>query len=149
MEQDKKALAGALVKGLEYLKNTDFSKLPEGRYEIDRKNLLAIVQDYQTTPKAESEAESHREYIDIQFLANGSEVIGWGLTGAGSEVLHDLGAKQDTIIYKTIRNEIDLVLHPGMYAIFFPTDIHRPCCNFGAGGRVKKVVLKVAVELLD
>lgn len=33
LDQDRKALAKPLVKGLEYLKNTDFAKLENGRIE--------------------------------------------------------------------------------------------------------------------
>lgn len=31
----------------------------------------------------------------------------------------------------------------GCYAVFFPEDVHRPCCMMDAPEDVKKIVLKV------
>ncbi len=148
-EQDKKGLAGALVKGLEYLKNTDFDKLPEGKYQLDGDKFKAIVQEYETAPKSENQAETHRKYIDIQYLHRGTEIIGYGLFNSENEILEDCSADKDAIFYLTVKDEVDLVFRAGMYAVFFPTDVHRPCCSFGERQKVKKVVLKVAVDLLS
>lgn len=148
LDQDRKALAKPLITGLEYLKKTDFAKLPNGRYELDGDRLFAIVQEYQTSPRERCKAETHCKYIDIQYIFEGVEVIGYGLTDAGNEIAEDLSAKKDAIFYKSVRNERDLVVSTGCYAIFFPTDIHRPSCNFETEHHVKKIVVKVAADLL-
>jgi YhcH/YjgK/YiaL family protein len=148
LDQDRKALAGPLVTGLEYLKKTDFSKLPDGRYEIDGSRIFAIVQKYQTAAKDKCEAETHCKYIDIQYVYEGVELIGYGLTDTVHEISQDFSAEKDAIFYKSVHEERDLLLTPGRYAIFFPTDIHRPTCNFETEHQVKKIVLKVAIELL-
>jgi biofilm protein TabA len=148
LDQDRKVLAQPLIIGLEYLKNTDFSKLPNGRYEIDGSRIFAIVQEYQTELREKCEAETHCQYIDIQYLHEGIEVIGYGLADLANEIKQDLSAEKDAIFYKSVKHERDLVLTPGRYAIFFPTDIHRPTCNFETENHVKKVVLKIAVDLL-
>jgi len=36
-----------------------------------------------------------------------------------------------------------LPLEAGMFAIFFPQDIHRPCMQIDGPEKVKKVVIKV------
>ena len=36
----------------------------------------------------------------------------------------------------------------GCYAIFFPEDVHRPCCQMGQAEDVKKIVLKIRVDTL-
>jgi beta-galactosidase beta subunit len=49
---------------------------------------------YQTAPKTEKKAETHAKYIDIQYIDNGTEVIGFALAnhrpgcnfGSGSRV---------------------------------------------------------------
>ncbi|HBE79823.1 MAG TPA: YhcH/YjgK/YiaL family protein, partial [Firmicutes bacterium] len=56
LDQDRKALAKPLITGLEYLKNTDFSKLALGRYEIDGEKIFAMVQEYETSPREKREA---------------------------------------------------------------------------------------------
>lgn len=147
-EHDRLFLPAPLVKGLEYLKNTDFSKLSDGRYEIEGSLIFAIVQKYQTTPKSQNEAETHQKYIDIQYLYRGEEIIGYGVATLENEILQDSLAEKDAILYKSVRDEMELIFTEGMYAVFFPSDIHRPCCSRGAGTQVKKVVIKVASELL-
>jgi biofilm protein TabA len=148
LSQDRKTLAKPLVIGLEYLKSTDFAKLPLGRYEIDGDRIFAMVQEYQTSTRESRKAETHCKYIDIQYVYEGVETIGCGLTDMKNEIQEDLSVEKDAIFYSTVQNERDLVLTAGRYAIFFPSDIHRPCCNFENEHHVKKIVLKVAVDLL-
>jgi biofilm protein TabA len=62
--------------------------------------------------------------------------------------LEDLLAEQDLLFFKSVQNEMDLILTQGMYVILFPQDIHRPGCLYGEGGRVKKVVVKISKDLL-
>jgi YhcH/YjgK/YiaL family protein len=45
-------------------------------------------------------------------------------------------------------SETDIVLTAGMYAVLFPGEIHRPQCNYKGETTVRKVVVKVAKELL-
>jgi biofilm protein TabA len=148
LDQDRKALAGPLVKGLEYLKNTDLDQLPVGRYEIDGDRIFALVQEYQTSPREKRKAETHRKYIDIQYVQHGMEVVGYSLTDAENIISEDLSAEKDAIFYGSVPGEKDLILSAGRYGIFFPTDIHRPGCNFKEEHPVKKIVLKVALALL-
>lgn len=146
LEQDKPTLAQSLVKGLEYLKNTDFSKLEPGKYEIEGSTIYALVQHNQTAPKLERKVEAHRKYIDIQYLSSGEEIIGFALSNPANEVSEDLLEQKDAIFFKTAKDETDLVLTKGMYAILFPTDLHRPGCTYHNSLAVTKVVVKVAVS---
>jgi YhcH/YjgK/YiaL family protein len=145
---DRKYLGKALVRGLEYLAGTDFSAMAAGRYEIEGAAMFALVQEYRTAPKAEKKPEAHRKYIDIQYIHQGIEIMGFGLDDPANEISADRLAEKDALNFKGIRNETDLVLTPGSYAILFPQDVHRPGCDFGAGGTVKKVVLKISMDLL-
>ena len=45
-------------------------------------------------------------------------------------------------------NEIMLPMTDGCYAVFFPEDVHRPCCQMGQPEDVKKIVLKVRTDTL-
>jgi biofilm protein TabA len=145
---DRKYLAKALVRGLEYLAKTDFSALAAGRYEIEGTAMFALVQEYRTAPKSQKNPEAHRKYIDIQYIHQGSEIMGFGLDDPANEVSQDRLAEKDVLNFKAARNETDLILAPGMFAILFPQDVHRPGCDYGEGGQVKKVVLKISMDLL-
>lgn len=148
LAKDKTYLNKALVKGLDYLKRTNISKLAIGKYEIEENSIFALVQEYETAPKTVKKAEAHAKYIDIQYIDQGNEIIGFALSNQQNEVMENLIDQKDAIFFKTVNNEIDLVLSKGMYAIFFPDEIHRPGCNCGSGGQVRKVVVKIAADLL-
>ena len=145
LDSDKQILPKIVVNGLEYLKTTDFTKLAAGKYEIDGTALFALVQDNQTAPKAERRAEIHRKYIDIQYIHSSSEIIGFGLANPANVVLENLLDQKDAIFFKDIKDEMELVLTAGMYAIFSPSDVHRPGCIYVSAAPVRKIVVKVAV----
>lgn len=149
LSKEKKYLAKALVKGLDYLQQTDFSKAAAGKYEIEGSSIYALVQDNQTAPKTEKKAEAHSKYIDIQYIVHGNEVIGFAPFSPESEVKENLLDQKDAIYYSSVKGEMDLILSDGMYAIFFPEEIHRPGCNYKGGGQVRKVVVKIAMSLLE
>ena len=148
LAQDQKALPAAVVKGLEYLKNTDFSQVEVGKYEIDGSKIFALVQEHQTSPKEQRRAEAHARNIDIQFVIEGAELIGFGLSDAANQVQEDLLETKDNIFFKTVKDEMDLLLTAGNYAVFFPEEVHRPCCQLGGNTKLRKVVVKIAVDLL-
>jgi YhcH/YjgK/YiaL family protein len=148
LEHDRKTLPQALLKGLDYIRNTDLSILPAGRYEIGGDSMFVLVQDNQTAPRAERKTEAHHKYIDIQYIYSGSEIIGYGLANPENEVADDQLEQKDALFFKNVKDEMDLILTSGMYAIFFPNDVHRPGCVHGAPSQVRKVVVKVPVSSL-
>src|SRR4030042_6518397 len=69
-------LSAKIKKGLEVLKEEKLSTKKDGRYEVDGDELYYIIQRYTTKPIKEGRLEAHRKYIDIQFAAEGEEMIG-------------------------------------------------------------------------
>jgi biofilm protein TabA len=149
LETDRKVLPLPLIKGLEYLRRTDFSRTEIGKYEIEGSQIFALVQEQEIGPKAGRRPEAHLRNIDIQYVIEGTDVIGYGLPDPANEVAEDLLSEKDCVFYKNVQAETDLVLTSGMYAIFFPEEVHRPNCQYGTtGGQLRKVVVKIAAELL-
>ncbi len=60
-----------------YLKGNDINILPEGKYQIEGESIFILIQKYDSQPESEREGESHRKYIDIQFVLNGEEYIAY------------------------------------------------------------------------
>jgi YhcH/YjgK/YiaL family protein len=149
IDRDSAALAPALQKALAYLKATDFSDLKPGQFAIDGDRLYGMLNEYQTEPKDKRSPEAHRKHIDVQYIVSGQELIGWARLVEGLTVLEDRLADWDLIHYADVPNETDLLMTTGMYAIFFPWDVHRPNCANGAAQAVRKVVLKVATAELS
>jgi biofilm protein TabA len=148
LDNDRKVLPEPLVKGLDYLRQADFTRMESGKYEIEGAKIFALVQEQQTAPKTERRPEAHVKNIDIQYVIEGTDLIGFGLPDPANEVQEDLLAQKDLLFFKNVQGEMDLILTPGMYAIFFPEEVHRPNCQYETSEKLRKVVVKVAAELL-
>lgn len=132
----------AIQKGLEYLNNTDFSILADGKYEIDGESIFARIMEVTTKNKSDQKAESHAKYIDIQFLLSGKEIIGFSPKTDLNIPTDNLLESGDALLYTELKDEMDLLMTPGKYAIFFPFEAHRPGCKKGTD-KIRKVVVKV------
>lgn len=130
-------------KAFQYLTTTDFATLAKGKYEIDGTDIFAIVNEYDTIDAAGEQMESHKKYIDIQYMVTGEELIG-----------HDFLEQQTPS--KAYDTEKDFMLFAekpsfftrlaaGSFAVFFPTDLHMPNLKVEASIPVKKIVIKVSV----
>ncbi len=133
-----------LQKALTYIAATDFSKVANGEYEIDGRNVFARVNTYDTEPKDERRPEKHNEYIDVQFVAAGEETIWFTPLTADCVETVNKAEKEDVIFYADPHEANCAVLAAGDFAIFFPWELHRPNCTSGEGvSQVQKIVVKV------
>ena len=128
-------------KAFNYLNNTDFSKLSEGKYLIDGENCFAIVNRYTTKTVSESFAESHKKYIDIQCVFSGTEKFGY----AYIKNLENKEYCEDNDLQKHYGNLNFLSLSKDNFAILFPDDVHMPGIIAEKPSDILKVVVKVAI----
>ncbi len=148
LAKDAPLLPQALVRGLAYLATADLSALPAGKHEIEGKDIYVAINEYETQPREMRRAEAHVDYLDIQYMIAGEELIAYSVLAGDNEVLADELAARDVIFYKTVQPETDLVMTAGMYAVFFPWDVHRPNCRQQQEQQVKKAVVKIRMSLL-
>ncbi len=140
------SLGPEIATALEYLRRTDFSKLSDGRQEIDGDRIFAVVSHYTPKPLAEAKWEAHRQYIDVQYLAQGTERIGYAALQNDAAELAPYDAQKDLVFYD-VRGDF-FELQRGVFAIFAPQDIHAPCLaveNPLSRPEVCKVVVKCRV----
>lgn len=128
---------------LDRLRNTDWDKEALGKQEWQGTELFAIVSEAATRPQAEALAESHALYADIHYVIAGHEHIGWTADPNQAVLERDLLEQEDACLYQTVGDEQWLVLHPGMYVIFLPGELHRPSCHATQPELVRKVVVKL------
>jgi YhcH/YjgK/YiaL family protein len=133
---------------VEHLKQTDFAALPAGNYDLQGRDIYVQVIDMHTKPFAETRPEVHRQYIDVQYLCSGSEKIGVASETGNNALAEDLLESRDLLFYGGMENESTLTMIPGSFAVFFPSDVHRPGCACGSPAAIRKVVIKVRVALL-
>lgn len=136
----------AINTALEFLAKPETAELPVGRYELDGDNIFVLIQDQTTAPVENKRAESHRNYIDIQFLFTGKEVQGYAPLLPG--VTGEEPAGKDNIFYETVENEQFVTLHPGEFTVYFTNDIHRPNCTMDEPINIHKAVVKIKESLI-
>ncbi len=138
-------LSENIAKALEILKSTDFAEKKDGRYDVDGDNLYYFVQRYETRPLSQCKLEAHKNYIDIQFVADGEELLGY-CPLENLETREPYNQAKDVALYK-VPARITLVnLQPGMFCLLFPQDAHMPKCQLDAPSNVLKVVVKVKIN---
>ncbi len=147
-DSSKTIFSPMLLKALNYVKENDFMKMETGVYEIEGKDLYAQVFDIDTKDKSETRPEVHREYIDLQFSVCGNEIIGYAVDTDNNKISESLLEERDIIFYEACENEFELEMNKGDFAVFFPTDVHRPACKNGTSKNIRKVVVKVKISSL-
>ena len=140
------SLGEKITKALKYLGQNDFNNVEPGKYEIDGEDVFAIVQTYNTKPLSACKWESHKNYIDIQYMVSGQEKMGYS-ESTKTFVVQEYDNQKDCTIYKGTGNYV--TAEEGHFAIFFPTDIHMPSIAINIPKEVKKVVVKVSVDKVE
>lgn len=133
-------LSKRIEKGLKYLQQNDFTKIDTGKYQIEGEEIYAIVDKYNSRPREKGKWEAHKKYIDIQFVADGAEKIGFGKMN-DMYVLETYNNKKDIMFLEGSGNFVKV--EKDCFAIFFPDDIHMPGIAIDNSIPVKKVVVKV------
>lgn len=131
-----------LKKAFDYIKATDFSKLEDGKYELEGSRLFISVVTLTGKDKKEAAVETHKKYIDIQLPLLGVEKIGWKPSCELQEVSIPYDEEKDIAFYVD-RPTAYTKIYPGQFAVYFPEDGHAP----GIGeGSIRKMIVKVQVE---
>lgn len=143
------ALPAPLQTALRHLQTTDFGQLPAGNYDLQGKDIYVQVIDLTTRAFAETRPEVHRQYIDVQFLWSGRERIGVANDTGNNRIAEDLLEQRDLLFYSGMENESTLAMLPGSFAVFFPSDVHRPACQLDGPEAIRKIVIKVRLSLLN
>ena len=143
-EDESELFPPAVRRGLAFIKDFDAESSPPGKYPIEGDSMFALVQELDTEPAEQRRPEAHQAYADIQCLIQGEERIGVLRRTADLQPVEDSLQDKDIAFYAFApERECALNLQPGMFAVFFPNDIHRPCCQVSQSTRVKKVVVKI------
>ncbi|MEG0804388.1 MAG: YhcH/YjgK/YiaL family protein, partial [Pygmaiobacter sp.] len=139
----QRANTHALQKALQFLSQANLAQLKPGRYAIDGDAVYASVQLYQTGFADENRYESHRNYIDVQYVISGEEQIGCAALAEMPKGAYD--AANDITYYQDppVEAQKMLCLRAGELVILPPQIAHKPCCIAKKAQPVKKVVVKV------
>lgn len=124
----------------EWLRQESIASLPAGRHAIHGEAVYAsVIREKGRGPDA-VKLETHRRYVDIQYLVSGLDVMGWAprrtaLGSLGYDAVTDLE-------FYTARPLSWVTVEKGFFAVFFPEDAHAPMATLDP---MVKIVVKVAV----
>lgn len=86
--------------------------------------------------------EAHRKYLDIHFVAEGEECMGY----ANVNDLTPITDYVDDGDYQLLEGHINKIrLGKGDFCVVFPEDAHVPCMSFEDDKPVKRTVVKIRV----
>lgn len=134
-------LSDKIAQAFAYINETDFSQITLGKHEIDKDDVFALVQEYDTKDESEGKLEGHRRYIDVQYIVSGTELM--GVTSLANQKLITRDDENDYAFFEGDSSFVKV--DAGMFVIFFPDDLHMPCIKFRQVSKVKKVVIKVRI----
>jgi YhcH/YjgK/YiaL family protein len=132
---------GRWEKAFAFLTDPKLASLEVGTYEIDDKNVYAMIQEYNSKNEEDAQYESHKVYTDLQFLISGEERI--GLTDLSTTTVKTPYDESKDIAFYTSEAGRTLMAKPGTFFLFFPDDAHRPGMKVTDNSPVRKLVIKI------
>ncbi len=125
-----------------FLRDSDLAHLTVGRHDIDGDKVYALVTENPSKTFEQSGWESHKKYIDLQYVITGKEKIGVVQITAAT-VTKPYDEAKDYANYSAEGEYY--IAEPGTFFLFFPADVHRPNIKVDGYDVVKKVVIKIRV----
>ncbi|MEI6668194.1 MAG: YhcH/YjgK/YiaL family protein [Acidobacteriota bacterium] len=136
------SLGPRVALALDYLQNTDVAALAPGTYELDGRRVYAMVQEYTTRLREQASWEAHSRYADLQFVARGVELMGYGPMTRFEQQSYD--ADKD---YMALSGSGEFVtLEAGSFVLLWPGEGHMPGIVAEQPTTVKKIVIKIEVD---
>ncbi len=127
----------------QFLEREDLAELKPGVQELAL-GVEIRIQHYDTILPEEGRFEAHRNHFDIQYVVEGTELMGvTDVKYLTANTEYDAG--DDVTFYEEPDVSSGVVLKEKEYIILAPEDAHKPRCAAGSISFVKKIVVKIEV----
>jgi biofilm protein TabA len=133
------ALNPLFKKAFDYLRSNDLSKMDLGKIVLEEGKLFLTIMQYEGKQPEAVKMESHCKYIDIQYIIDGKEQMGWATLKNCMYPIDGFNLEKDIQFYLDKPTSL-LTVEAGEFTVFFPQDVHAPSIG---SGTIKKVVVKV------
>lgn len=124
----------------DYVENHMKNPVENGRYDVSE-NVYVMVKRYPTEPADKLRYETHKKWVDVQVMINGTEYMGWRSVNP-AEWPDPYDPETDASFHPDMTGT-DLKVEGGMFVIFFPEDAHKPGYYIHEPEDVEKLVFKV------
>jgi biofilm protein TabA len=130
----------AFEAAFDFLQNFDVKSKETGRIDIAGDDIYALISEG-NSPTENTWLEAHRRYIDLHYVIEGCDKIGFCATDKCRKAEGDFNDTGDYILYADLP-EYYIKLNPGDFAVCFPQDAHVP---LQGAGRYRKIVIKILI----
>lgn len=125
--------------GLRFLMETDFSVLEDGRVALQGDEVFVLLSTGLTRENNPT-PETHKKYMDIQYLISGRELVG---VAPAEDMTGLMEARPDQDIWFHQGPTTRLMLGERRFMVFWPGDAHAPSIAWGEPSPVRKCLIKV------
>lgn len=103
------------------------------------------VLDLETKEKSALQPEVHENYLDVQYLHKGVELMAASTDLGNNPIAIEYNPERDIKFYSAVENESEFHCEAGNFAVFFPEDTHRTAI-FAGEKKIRKIVVKIAMS---
>lgn len=136
-------LGEKFLKAFKYLKEIDLKGLKCGKYNIDGDDIFLSIMEYKTKSIETCLWEAHRNYIDIQYIIEGKEKMGY-TNISNIQTTIEYNENSDVLFGNGDGQFVNI--NEGEFIIFTPEDAHMPSIKIDDTLTVKKVVVKIKIN---
>lgn len=123
-----------------FLQTQDLINMPIGKRPLIGEAVFISVTDEPSKNMADVKWESHKKYIDLQYIIKGKEIIG---VADASKATVTKPYTPDAMNYTA--DGTYYTTDSRTFFLFFPNDAHRPTIKADGYDVVKKIVIKIQV----
>ena len=148
-EIQNKSLAKDIRFCIEFAKKNEnkILSLVNGSYDVGYNNIKMNLGKYFTKSENEKFWESHKKYLDVQIMINGTEKV--AINDIRDMEIKSFDEEKDLTILEGDK-AFDIVMKTGDVLVFFPNDVHKPELNVSENddsGNIRKIVTKVVFKI--
>ena len=120
------------------------TKVDECNKIVLDENCFVSEQSYVTKDKENCLYESHKKYIDIQYMFEGDEIM--EVENVNNLLITtEYNEELDYAKYAQSSSSSILKIRKNEFAIFYPNDAHMPCIKIDENKKIIKAVFKILV----
>ena len=148
-EIQNKSLAKDIRFCIEFAKKNEnkILSLVNGSYDVGYNNIKMNLGKYFTKSENEKFWESHKKYLDVQIMINGTEKV--AINDIRDMEVKSFDEERDLTILEGDK-AFDIIMKTGDVLVFFPNDVHKPELNVSENddsGTIRKIVTKVVFKI--
>ena len=127
-------------KAFEFLKSLSKDAFAESFEGEGFHGGISVIERNMSEPVQEKRLEAHKKYLDIHFVIDGAEMIGYADIDT---VTPETEYSEEKDVWFLKGEQQKFVLNEGDFCIVFPEDVHAPGTPVSKDGKLKKAVVKI------